>query len=199
MPDVPNWLLWLATISTLVVISWGIVKYLWRQWLSDLWAKRTQDSAADKAAILVRQYREAFHLADNDRRFQAISTMVVSDLIGASIMMAIGGSIIVVIANDLILMSKEISILTFSVGAILIWLGLLLISEAMDKRQRFIKPYIDWVKYHETTLDRIRSLLAKTGLNDGEQAIFIDGIVDVVEEDLIELGEDDTEDYEQTN
>lgn len=184
MPDVPNWLQWLATLSALVVIVWAVLKYLWGRWLSDTWAKRSREAARTKAVTLVQQYREALHLADNDRRFQAISTVILSDLIIGIIMMVVGGSVLLTTGIELISMPENITDISFLIGFGIFIIAWNIFSGAVNMRQRYIKPYVNWIKYHETTLSRISSLLADAGLNDEEQGAFIDRVVDNVESQI---------------
>jgi hypothetical protein len=191
MPDVPNWLQWIVTILTPSVILWSVIRYLWRKWLSDLWAKRNRESAMKKAEILVKQYREALYLVDDDRRFQAVSTMVISNLIASIIVMVIGISFggVALGISAYTQLSNFYFITFFSAGLTFFLAGVQSSSNAMEKRRISIKPYIDWVEYYEDTLTRIRSLLATAGLNDEAQAEFINDVVNIVDEEII--GHDD--------
>ncbi|WP_156826951.1 hypothetical protein [Geopsychrobacter electrodiphilus] len=140
-----------------------------------------------KAEILVKQYREALYLVDDDRRFQAVSTMIISNLISAGIMMFLGVGFFILIfgINFYFPLSGGKLLVTSAVGLMLFLQGVQAASDTMDKRRIAIKPYIDWVGYHEATLARIGSLLATAGLDDGEQAIFINNVVSIVDEEII--------------
>ena len=188
MPNVPNWLQWIAVSAVPLGILWAVIRWLWRRVLSDLWAKRTRDAAERRAVILIRQFDAVWHLNENDRRFQAISTMMISDLILGGIIMVIG---IMVIAGNFILIPDKPYVALIVVGSIMVFGGFVTMVEAVEMRQTFIKPFTNWDEYFDRTLDRIESLLTKAGLSDEKQAEFIQAIVDVAEEETNQPGEID--------
>lgn len=190
MPNVPNWLQWVAVSAGLLGILWGVLRWLWRRFLSDLWAKRTRDTAEMRAAILIQQFDAVCHLAENekDRRFQAISAMMISDLIVGGLILVIG---IMVIGGGFILIPVRPYVALVMIGSLIVFGGFVTMVEAVEKRQKFIKPFTDWDEYFARTLDRIDSLLTKAGLSDEEQAEFIKTIVDVAEEETNQPGESD--------
>ena len=176
LPTVPNWLQWVAVSAVPLSFLWALAVFLWRRFLSDLWAKRTRETAENRAAILIQQFRLALKLNDeeNDRRFQAISATVLSELI-LGVFYTTFGSVI-------ILLSNYVTNLFVVVGFLIISWGVLKIAKAVDTRQKYIMPFVDWDEYFDRTLARIGSLLTKAGISDEEQVEFIDELVFVADD-----------------
>ena len=101
------------------------------------------------------------------------------------------GGLIMVIGGGVILIPDKPYVALIVVGSILVFGGFVTMVEAVEQRQKFIKPFTDWEEYFNRTLDRIDSLLTKAELSDEEQAEFINTVVDVAEEDPIPSGESD--------
>ena len=99
--------------------------------------------------------------------------------------------LIIVIGGGVILIPDKPEKALVLIGSILLLVGLVTLIKAMEMRQKFIKPFTDWDEYFDRTLDRINSLLTKAGLIDEEQAVFINSIVDVADEDSNPPGESD--------
>ena len=54
IPDVPNWLNWLAVSCGIASAAAAIVFGAWKRWLADKWARRSRKAARKQAEALVR-------------------------------------------------------------------------------------------------------------------------------------------------
>lgn len=190
LPEVPNSLAWLATILAIFIPLLTSCLFLWRWRLSDWWAKRAQNSAKKRAEYLVHEFNEAYHLAEDgyDRRFQAISAFVLSNLIIGGVCLLLGSIIFISLDAP--------KYVVYYLSGLIFILGCILVVNGLDNRQRFIIPFLNWDEYFEKSLNRISNLLAKAGLDDDQQGEFIDNVIDKVESEITgdTNGEDDAND-----
>ena len=184
IPDVPNLVLWFSVCSPII---FGLLRIAWGRWLSDIWAKRNKINSKLKAEILVKQYRAALFFVDDDRRFQAASTFMLARLIWGIFLSMIGVALIQINFAAIFIWFEYVM---FAIGALIVLAGLVVVNISLGALYRDIVPYTDWVKFHETTLRRIKSLLSEAGLNETEQTKYIDEVVAVADKDILDLEED---------
>ena len=99
---------------------------------------------------MIQQFDAVEYLKDNDRRFQAIPTMVISGW-------GLGGLIIVgsvmITGFGVLLVQDELYPPIVTLGWVMVVFGFVIMVEAAETRQKYIKPFIDWDEYFARTLD----------------------------------------------
>lgn len=193
----PNWLQLLAAAAAVFSIAAMAIRVVWQWFFSDMWARRSRSNATAKAGYLVIQYRMANSLREDGIRFQAISATVVADLILSFLFIAMGATFFAaayplldvpfrLALSDMVFLPLELEIEINNVWAyILATLGVLCMinaffrmTDAWINQETLVRPLTDWIVYHDRTIGRIRLLLAKAGMDDQQQATFINNVIE---------------------
>lgn len=201
IPGLPNWLAWLLALITIGGAIWTIGRFFWKRWLYDLIAKRNQNSSKNRAKVLIKELDYAWGVINDDRQFHAQSLMTLSNQCLSIFCIICGFGIF---DMSTFLHTPEINnigyLFTITPALLLVSFGLWLFGKAIETRQRYINPFLNWQEYFESMESRIDALLIKGGLvEEAQKRDFVDGIVDLTYDELTNTGFNTTSDREAPN
>lgn len=192
MPDLPNWLQWLIAGITIITTILAVGRFFWKRWLGDWLARWSEETAKNRAKILIRELDYAWQVVNHDRQFQAHSFMSLSNLVMS--MLAFFGSYGLFWFSQFMSGSGTIEaeyFVLFIASIILLLTGLFLAGKGIETRQRYIFPFLNWQAYFDSMTVRIDDLLIEGGLTDeAAKSAFVDEIANLSYNDITDTSAD---------
>ena len=189
LPEVPNFLIWIATLFAVLYAPLVFFSWIWRRYMADWWASRSQDRARAHAIKLYKNANHVESLKDNNSYLISTVTLALSLLImGISLLMV---SIIMIESVRIEFLIKHLNmsgtvadtgewpyifqrlkevwfeVLVFFFGSVL-----LLRSQWFFKHR--ISPHMDPDEYFKKLKQRITALLEKAKIPENDWASFLD-------------------------
>ncbi len=171
---VPNLLNWLAVIVTIGGFILACMIFVWKKYLSDKWARRSEKAAHAKAIKVIEDF-DRIRLLRNDDNYFRVSKLTLIPTWATAVGSIVMG-FIVMTANGVDIESPSVDDAEVKVSilsSLLFGGGYFLAYRAITLHISIQKALVDWDNYLVVTSIRVKALLDKANMNNQEQKEFI--------------------------